>query len=1238
MCWPGSRLAGIVSNLGAWEDGSRCRPAPPPTGKPGLTVPLTGANYVNPRAERPPRPLSSNGKHEQANGSLVGGAQRHVGHSPTYESRHRPAPAKVVAMPDSDPNALAQALLMTQQSLAALQRMQEQTAALHKQFLESQETAQRTLQSLVEQQQTLLLSGLGAGVPLPAMPLRQPSPPLPTVPAPVPVTPVPVETLRPAATAVAPVRVAAASNGTHVPARDRIAATLLAVVSEKTGYPAESLDLSLSLDADLGVDSIKRVEILAALQEKLPDAPVVKPEHLGTLHTLRDVAEFLAGPGAPAESVALATLVADDATDATTDRVTGLLMDVIAEKTGYPASSLNPAMSLDADLGVDSIKRVEILAAIKEKLPDAPEVKAEHIGSLHTIRDVAEFLSARSGLKVPSTAKIPILQTDTMLPVETASILNSALTPVVAIANASELNVPDTEHVSKLQQFTGDAAAKKGRGSDVTRPLGTRSGAENTHRAGVSAIPADRVDRSILQAGDLDLNTPRPRISLPGGGEIWVVGDLDPLSEAVTDLLIGHGFKPKLLGWSGPGTIKPSGPLAGLVLLAPLAAGPESGLNRQAFAWLKLAAPKLRQAGRAGAAVFVTVARLDGAFGLANLSADANPAFGGLAGLVKTARHEWPEVACKAIDLDPTFSAPQIAAAALVDEILSAGPTEVGIARTHRCTLDLARTIRRPGPHLINLGSKDVILITGGARGVTAEAAVALAETYSPTLILTGRTPLPGSEPEWLAGLTTEVELKKAIAEKLGPDAGPRRVGEQYHLVVAQREVRRTLERIASMGAKVAYFPVNITDGKAVADLLQQVRAKFGPVTALVHGAGVLADRRIEDLTAEQFDHVYTTKVDGLRNLLDLLTHEELKALILFSSTTARFGRTGQVAYACANEVLNKTAQVEARRRPGCRVVSINWGPWDGGMVTPALRKLFEGEGVGVIPLLDGAVFLVQELNAAGKAVEVIAVGKSRGGSGAIPIPAGMSTSTPPPVGIPGSTGSGVVASSPAADLALAFERVVDVVSHPVLKAHVLDGRAVLPMALHLEWLAHAALHGNPGLVFHGFNDLRVTHGVHVDSGGTLQIRAFAGKAIRARQALPRSRGTARQAEGRAGAHPLARRDRSRLRDPAGAAGGPPAAGLAVAVLGPAGVPRLPVPRSRVAGDRANRRGVRHCVHRDRVSVLGTGRVVSVAATFRLGGRPARARRQLPDDDPLDAVAAQHRLAPVLRGPIPAVP
>ena len=65
------------------------------------------------------------------------------------------------------------------------------------------------------------------------------------------------------------------------------------MIAEKTGYPAEMLELDMALDADLGIDSIKRVEILSALQERLPEAPLIKPEHLGTLHNLRQIAAFL---------------------------------------------------------------------------------------------------------------------------------------------------------------------------------------------------------------------------------------------------------------------------------------------------------------------------------------------------------------------------------------------------------------------------------------------------------------------------------------------------------------------------------------------------------------------------------------------------------------------------------------------------------------------------------------------------------------------------------------------------------------------------------------------------------------------------------------------------------------------------------------------------------------------------------------------------------------------------------
>jgi acyl transferase domain-containing protein/acyl carrier protein len=1072
-----ARLAarGVPVRLAEWEAGSRCRPPAPPA-KAGLTIKLSGANYVTPREPRPPKPPAPPA------------LQRTVRAIPMTEPTSAPA---------GDPNAVAQALAMTQQSLAALQRMQEQTAQLHRQFLEAQEASQRTLQALVDQQQALLMSGLGLALPaMPAVaprpvtpvPAIAPPPPRPApIPVPAPVVPQPVVAKPVAAPKPAP-RPAAAANG--------IADTLLAVVAEKTGYPVSSLDLKLSLDADLGVDSIKRVEILSTLQEKLPHAPQVKPEHLGTLHTLQDVANFLGngalhsededGPRTQPISREQLQLLTREASSANGD-VASALLAVVAEKTGYPVSSLDLKLSLDSDLGVDSIKRVEILSALQEKLPHAPQVKPEHLGTLHTLQDVADFLRGGTTHRPdgPATAKIDLGPLSLTEPPTTATV-----PPTL-----SELAAPDTEHVSSIRpQKATDSMLHRGREGSVSLGSVRPPGPAESSRSSANLLGNERIDRSILQAVDLDPAAPRSRVPLAPGSEIWVVGDVDGLTERVSDHLAHQGYNTRVMGWSGPGANKPTAPLAGVVLVAPLTANPDLNYNRLAFEWIQQVSSKLRQCGRQSAAVLATVARLDGAFGLNKLSADADPVSGGLAGITKTVRHEWPEVTCKAIDLDAAFTDADAAGAAVAEEVLTVGPLEVGIGATHRCALELARTVRRLGATTINLGPKDVVLITGGARGVTAEAAVALAEAFGCTLVLTGRTPTPAAEPEWLANVTGEAELKQAIAAKLGADAGPKQIGEQYQKITAQREVRRTLKRIEAGGGKAAYFPVDVADGKAVADLLHQVRVKFGAVTAVVHGAGVLADRRIEDLTSDDFDRVYATKVEGLRNLLDLLGQDELKALVLFSSVTARYGRIGQMAYAAANEVLNKMAQVESRRRPGCRVVSINWGPWEGGMVTPALRKQFESEGVGLIPLIEGGLFLVHELNAAGKAVEVLALGKARpgSGSGVITMPAAKAS------------GSGVSAipsaapnAVPNADLAAVFDRTVDVESHPVLRSHVLDGRAVLPIALHMEFLAHAALHGHPGLLFHGFNDLRITQAVKLDADESLTLRAYAGKAVK---------------------------------------------------------------------------------------------------------------------------------------------
>jgi NAD(P)-dependent dehydrogenase (short-subunit alcohol dehydrogenase family) len=586
--------------------------------------------------------------------------------------------------------------------------------------------------------------------------------------------------------------------------------------------------------------------------------------------------------------------------------------------------------------------------------------------------------------------------------------------------------------------------------------------------------------RYVLQQQPLPTSVVRSSPVIARNAEIWVTADDAGIAERVVSRLRVLGHQSRLVILDRAESVSQPVALAGLVVVAPRSPSTDDWL-RSAFRWLQCVGPALRATAATGGALFCTVARLDGAFGLDRLTARANLLSGGLAGLVKTAALEWPDVHCKALDLAEGLEL-DAGAVAIVDEMLSGGPSEVGITSAGRCQVTLAEapvgasapTVHQiEGPSDVRLQRGDVVVVSGGARGVTAEVAVALAHSSGVSLVLLGRSCEPQPEPDWLSPLTDEGEIKKVLATRAGDGVTPRELSEHYRLWIANREIRRTLGRLRDAGVAAQYYSVDVRDEEAVRTVLADVRAKLGPVRALVHGAGVLADRSIDKKTVADFDSVYSTKVVGLRSLLANVNLDELKLLALFSSSTGRFGRAGQVDYAVANEVLNKTSRQLAGRLPNCRVVSFNWGPWDGGMVTPPLKKVFQAEGMGLISLQDGAAFFAREIGSDARDVEVLALAGD-----ALPVHT-------------------VPARPPAAAeqrLTLAFERELTLELFPVLRAHVLARKAVVPTVLALEWLAHGALHNNPGLAFHGFNDLRVLKGIRLNGNGAYRIRAFAGK------------------------------------------------------------------------------------------------------------------------------------------------
>jgi len=130
------------------------------------------------------------------------------------------------------------------------------------------------------------------------------------------------------------------------------------------------------------------------------------------LRTLKQISVYLSEGIAASAPVSAPAAVVSVPNNAPSTEILPVLLSVAAEKTGYPAETINPDMDLEGDLGIDSIKRVEILSAVSEKLPGAPKVKPEHLGTLRTLKQIAAYLSEGDSVSKSEN----IARTDTKAP------------------------------------------------------------------------------------------------------------------------------------------------------------------------------------------------------------------------------------------------------------------------------------------------------------------------------------------------------------------------------------------------------------------------------------------------------------------------------------------------------------------------------------------------------------------------------------------------------------------------------------------------------------------------------------------------------------------------------------------------------------------------------------------------------------------------------------------------------
>ena len=196
----------------------------------------------------------------------------------------------------------------------------------------------------------------------------------------------------------------------------------------------------------------------------------------------------------------------------------------------------------------------------------------------------------------------------------------------------------------------------------------------------------------------------------------------------------------------------------------------------------------------------------------------------------------------------------------------------------------------------LKINENSVFLITGGAKGITAQCAVKIAEITHCKFILVGRSSIIKQEPNWAHALKSGKELQKsALLHYKNKDqkVSPKTLQKEIKGILSTREIDSTIQKIKTAGGQAIYISADVTDEASFIPKVQSAVNKIGQISGVIHGAGNLADKLIENKSGSDFDLVVNTKIQGLKNIIKAVKPGDLDFLVLFSSVAGFFGNIG---------------------------------------------------------------------------------------------------------------------------------------------------------------------------------------------------------------------------------------------------------------------------------------------------------------------------------------------------------
>ena len=764
-----------------------------------------------------------------------------------------------------------------------------------------------------------------------------------------------------------------------------ISNVVYSVFMEVTGYPKEMLEPQFDLEADLGIDSVKQAEILGIIGQRFnisPDTNINSKE----LNTIKTIIDWLRNHGATsqeffpqtksAEMPAMTSSEVDkptlttDLANSTSTEISNVVYSVFMEVTGYPKEMLEPQFDLEADLGIDSVKQAEILGIIGQRFNISPDtnINSKELNTIKTIIDWLRNHGATSQEFFPQTksAEMPAMtssevdmplsykdETEILDKVKRLHKNNSVTRRYVSITVEKELDPSD-----EIYSFQGKSfiVIEDGAGGNITSELITILRKKNA--------------RCILLREQGENREPVETIS-----DFYNVENLKSSF---------HKAKKEL------------GQVDGIINLYPISSSfsifdtTATGFNHVIESNFKLLFYGVKSVydewqDRKNPPALFCASNIGGVFAY-ETEISNNPTGGLCSGFLKSLKKELPDIVVKIVDFSNIMDAAMVAELMYQEFSHIELPLEIGYTMLNR--RKVIQVIPRPIEEVSNglptlLGSNDLIVFSGGGRGIMFECARGIAKVFGSRIVVTGRTPLPEGQEPWLK--MSEKEFKEFkipfMIQKRTEYSGITLLALEgkYNKLAHARELYQNMRFCCEKGLNVYYERYDLSKIEEASRFFKLVSNKYGKITGVVHGAGLFSSGLISKKSEQHTLNVVRTKCDTFYNIYqNVVNSHPLKFFMFFGSILGRYGMDGQADYTAGASIMVTLSQLLNYKHPEFKSFTLGWTAWGeiGMAAAEQVRRIQEGRGLTYLSPSEGVQKFLLEIMYGGYDQEVIIAGK----------------------------------------------------------------------------------------------------------------------------------------------------------------------------------------------------------------------------------------------------------------------